>query len=986
MSAADRGEQVKSLCLEALELDGEARVALLDAACAGDADLRREVETLLEGQAALGEFLAAAPWGSRAIPLPPGTRLGPYQIDGLVGSGGMGDVYTATDTRLGRRVAIKVLPSRVAMDPVARRRFEHEARAASAVNHRHICSLFDVGEAVPAGPQPPASASPDAQRELRRGELALGSFPVSYLVMEHLEGETLARRLTRGKLPLVQALELGAQIADALSAAHKHGIVHRDLKPGNVMLTKGGAGAEHRGAIEAKVLDFGLAKLLPPQDAGVPGTAVRAEPSSVSTPGMLVGTVPYMAPEQVEGKGADARSDLWALGAMLYEMLTGTRAFAGGSSAAVMAAILEHEPRPLPEVLPLTPPALDRLVKRCLAKDPDARWDSAHDVADELRWIAQGTGADASATPRARTPATWLHRRPVWLLAAAISLAVLAAAGWFLFVRGHAALPEPSLVHLTSYPGLEQFPALSPDGTQVAFSWNGEKEDNHDIYVQMVGETDPVRLTTNRLADIHPAWSPDGRRLAFQRVSTDGQTAEIFLINVNGRGERKLADIPNAAGGLSWSPDGKWLAYGRNRQAGTMGDEAGIYLLPVEGGEAVRMTTPRAPAFDTWPRFSWDGQYLAFAETDLGTGVSDAFVQPLSPAGTPQGRPRQISRTRMYILGLAWHPDGRSVIVSAEPDLLEPRLYRVSVDGEREPERIEVAGLSAWSPTTSRAGNSLAFGVRQNEGDIWCLRPGRGAPEPLIKSSRWEYSPQYSPDGLKMAFTSNRTETGTEIFVANADGTSPVRLTYAPGRNQGTARWSSDGRFIAFDSYDATGQSDIYVIESSGGQPRRITFDQSNQNHPSFSYDGRWIYFTSNHTGRSEVWRAPIAGGEPERLTTDGGLAPLESGDGKTLVYLKETGELFAKPVGGGPERRLASARRSRLFALVENRVYYWGPPGRNAILFYDLLSGSGGEVAQVTLPVTLQGLSVSRDGQTILFTARESRVLMDLMLIEHFR
>ena len=970
---ARRRRQIESLCLEALARDSESRGALLDEACAGDPELRREVDSLLAGRPDAAAFLEKPAWQGASTPLTPGTRLGPYEIESAIGAGGMGEVYQAHDTRLGRTVAVKVLPSRVAMDPNGRRRLEHEARAASALNHPHICTLYDIGEAIPTNPQRPIPEP---------------SSSVSFLVMEHLDGETLARRLTRGKLPLAQALELGAQIAEALSAAHKHGIVHRDLKPGNVMLTKGGAGTEHRGAVEAKLLDFGLAKLLPPRDAGLPVTPVPGEPSSVSTPGMLVGTVPYMAPEQVEGKDADARADLWALGAMLYEMLTGTRAFSGGSSAAVMAAILEHEPRPLREVLPLTPPALDRLIRRCLAKDPDARWDSAHDVADELRWIAQGTGADAAGTAPALTPAAWLHRWPVRLLAAAISLAVLAAAGWFVFVRGHAARPEPSLVYLTSYPGIEQFPALSPDGTQVAFSWNSEKEDNYDIYVQVVGETEPTRLTTNPLTDSHPAWSPDGTHLAFQRASTGGQPPGIFLISVHGSGERRLAETPNAGGGLSWSPNGKWLAYWRARPAGTTGEEAGIYLLPVEGGEPERVTTPRAPAIDAWPMFSWDGRSLAFAETDPGTAVSDVFVQPLSPAGMPQGRPRQITQTRTYIQGLTWHPDGESVIVSAEPDLLEARLYRVPVDGERAPEPIEVAGLSAWSPTTSRAGNRLAFGVRPNEGDIWRLRPGRGAPQPLVKSSRWEYSPQYSPDGRKVAFTSNRTETGTEIWVANDDGSNPVRLTYGPGRNQGTARWSPDGRLIAFDSYDAAGQSDIYVIESSGGQPRRITFEPSHQNHPSFSHDGRWIYFTSNHTGRSEVWRAPVAGGGSKQLTTDGGLVPLESGDGKTLVYLKETGELFAKPLAGGPERRFASARKSRLFALVENRVYYWGPPtgGRDAILFYDLLSCRGGEVTQVTLPVTLQGLSVSPDRQTILFTARAVRTAMDLMLIEHFR
>jgi serine/threonine protein kinase len=345
-----------------------------------------------------------------------GTRLGPYEVTALIGAGGMGEVYRARDTRLDRTVAIKVLPTDVAADPDRRRRFEQEARAVSALNHPHICVLFDVGEHVPSNPEsrlprrsqeeanraeagvPPASPKPDEQRSCEGGNPA----SVSYLVMEYLEGQTLAERLQQRKggeaspLRVEEALEIGAQIADALSAAHKHGIVHRDLKPANIMLTK--AGATGSGTLQAKLLDFGVARLTQVQK----GTG---ESETVSgTSGHIVGTVPYMAPEQIEGREVDARTDLFAFGAVLYEMLTGTRAFEGTSPASVMAAVLEHEPPPISRTRPLTPPALDRLVRKCLAKDPDGRWDSAHDVADELRWMREtrAVGAPTGVQPRRR--------------------------------------------------------------------------------------------------------------------------------------------------------------------------------------------------------------------------------------------------------------------------------------------------------------------------------------------------------------------------------------------------------------------------------------------------------------------------------------------------------------------------------------------------------------------------------------------------------
>ena len=375
-----RRRQIEQVCETALAAQPEARAAFLDEACAGDAVLRREVESLLAQESRADAFLevplvdrADANAADRMVPprepLPQGTRLGPYEIEALIGTGGMGEVYRARDTRLGRTVALKILPEGLAADPDRRRRFEHEAHAASALSHPHICALFDVGEAVPSNP----------------GSRILNPVSVSYLVMEHLEGETLAARIARGPLPIPDVLAYGAQIADALSAAHRGGIIHRDLKPANVMLTGSGVHRNNAGAV--KLLDFGLAKLKGAAGAGVTVDAFGAAPASMTTPGQIVGTLPYMAPEQVEGRDADGRTDIWALGAMLYEMVTGARAFQAPTSASLTAAILEHEPAPISSTQPLTPPALQRLIRKCLAKDPDVRWQSARDVAGELRWM-----------------------------------------------------------------------------------------------------------------------------------------------------------------------------------------------------------------------------------------------------------------------------------------------------------------------------------------------------------------------------------------------------------------------------------------------------------------------------------------------------------------------------------------------------------------------------------------------------------------------
>ena len=432
------------------------------------------------------------------MPLSNGARLGPYEIQAAIGAGGMGEVYKARDTRLDCTVAIKVLPAEISGDPDRRARFEREARTIASLNHPHICTLHDVGE---------------------HGDS-------TYLVMEYLAGESLADRLLKGSLPLAQALDVAAQIAEALDSAHKHGIIHRDLKPGNVMLTSSGAGRS--GVTTAKLLDFGLAKLAAhgERPALVSETHAMTESAPLTARGTILGTLQYMAPEQLEGKEADARTDLWALGAILYEMLTGKRAFAGDSQVSLIGNIMSAEPPALATLQPLTPPSLDRVVKKCLAKHPDDRWDTAHDVADELRWVSQTSGASSltGVQPRRRR---WL--RTVLEIVGGLAMA-LAGAGAMWLLRPVTPHSSPARVSLDLRPvdelnagGVDPRYDATLGGSRTALTWApdgqalvfvGRRGGIQQIYVRSLDEAEARPLAGTEGAQM-PAVSTDGQWVAF---------------------------------------------------------------------------------------------------------------------------------------------------------------------------------------------------------------------------------------------------------------------------------------------------------------------------------------------------------------------------------------------------------------------------------------------------------------------------------------
>ena len=492
----------------------------------------------------------------------PGTRLGRFELEHCLGAGGMGEVYRARDTRLGRVVAIKVLPAHVASDPARRQRFEREARAIAALSHPHVCTLYEFDTVASAEGAPPRDV----------------------LVMELLEGDTLAERIRRagpGGLPLAEALTIGVQIAEALAAAHRQGIVHRDLKPGNVMLTKVTGDVPHR--VHVKLLDFGLAKLRSPTEEFMSAATTAAAP--LTGAGAVLGTLPYMAPEQLEGRETDARADVFAFGAIVYEMVTGHRAFAGESQASLVTAIMSADPPSLISQVPGTPQALERVVRKCLAKDPASRWRDAADLADELRWIADDSRT-GSLTP-APPVSTWSRR--MMAAAATAGVGCVAAAVWWLTAASAPLLPPMRTIPLTSYPGEERAPALSPDGERVAFAWRGPTgEGPLKLYVQQVGGGEPL-LIYQGAGDVDtPAWSPDGRQVAFTSHLDVPETEPadgVFLVSALGGPTRHLTTI-NGGHGLSWSPDGTLLAVSH----GDLLDAAGGHLRPV--GLDRRTSTP----------------------------------------------------------------------------------------------------------------------------------------------------------------------------------------------------------------------------------------------------------------------------------------------------------------------------------------------------------------------------------------------------------
>ena len=880
-----------------------------------------------------------------------GDRLGPYVVVDPIGSGGMGEVYRARDPRLDRDVAIKILSASLLRDPGSRARFTQEARAVSALNHPNIVTVHDIGMAD----------------------------DVAFMVMELVEGRSLDRLIPESGMRVSDVLRLGAQIADACARAHAAGIIHRDLKPANVMVQSDG---------RVKVLDFGIAKL---RTVGTADDDTHSSAPTRTGPGGVIGTAAYMSPEQAEGRTVDARSDIFSLGATLYEMCAGQRPFKGDSQVKVLAAVVQQDPAPLGDVRQDLPAELVRLVTRCLRKDPARRVQSMADLRVALDDLREDADSGRMAAQPAPSPPS-RGRAAAWVGVAVALAAAAAIAAWLIRRPAPADAPlQP--VPLTAFAGGEGQPTLSPDGTQVAFRWNGEQQQNNDIYVMLIGGTTPLQLTTDARPESYPRWSPDGRRIAFFRHLEHGRLAVTLVPPIKGP-ERTLAEFYSTVelGGwplatMCWTPDSRFLFVAGSQKPG---EPNRLFKVNAETGESVAIAVPQGSGTTrgySSPEISPDGRTLAMVHVDGEHSILlFALTGTFDLAGTKPFPPVANVST------VHWTPDGRDLLVTYMLTVPLP-LFRVPASGgELKP--LSWVGPGAGRELAMRTGR-LVFERTVRDTNIVRLdlraSGETAALDRLAQSSFRDVAPQYSPDGTRIAFHSNRSGS-VQIWTADADGTQATQLTSMdPLATSGTPRWSPDGRQILFDS-NAGGFFHLYVVGSTGGKPRALTSGSTNNFTGTWSRDGRWIYFGSNRGGTEEIWRMPADGGTPEQVTSFGATSPQISPDGRWLYFTKRDGAdgLWRVPIEGGPPQRLAERVVRYNFVAIDEGVYFLAPrlrPGAapGGTLFYrDFASGAVRQLLAIDRPLDV-GLGLSPDRRYLLF-AQVDYAGQDLMLVDNFR
>ena len=828
------------------------------------------------------------------MPLSHGVRLGPYEILDAIGAGGMGEVYRARDTRLERTVAIKILPAHLSGDPLQKQRFEREAKTVSSLNHPHICVLYDVG-------------SQDG---------------VDYLVMECVEGETLARRLGKSALPLEKVLKYGMQIADALDKAHRSGVVHRDLKPGNIMLTPSGA----------KLLDFGLAKPAAPLASLATLTATAPKQSAVTQEGTIVGTFQYMSPEQIEGKEVDGRSDIFSLGAVLYEMVTGQRAFQGKSQLSVASAILEKEPTPISTVKPMTPPTLDHAIRRCLAKDREERWQTARDLALELKWTAElGSQAETPLGVR-RGARAWLG----WTLAG--FAAVIALIFWIGYLRRapapqqvvRAIILPPEKTTFTSV-GIDGGPVtVSPDGQRLAFAATDDSG-NHLLWVRPIDSVAAHSLPGTE-GGAWAFWSPDSRYLGFFAGG------KLKKIEISGGPAEALCDALGGRGG-AWSSDGTILFAPTTQSSLYRVSEAGGTAVP-----ATKLDDSRHETSHRWPYFLPDGQhFIFFARGDepgtyagtlrsqetkfvLASESNGAYASPgyllywrdaslmaqpfdarhLAPAGNavPIADHVLFSAAQSYGVFsvsqngvLALQAGDASVNQLSWFDRTGKQLNVIS--GGREPSLV-------IGPRLSPDGRKLAatiFGFGASHGDIWLYDLSRDVRTRFTFESGAISTPVWSPDGSQIAFGASRPNHQSIIYARASSGAGDVlTLLEDPQNALNPTSWSPDGRFLAYFRTERSApasRQQIWILPLLGDRkPFPFLPSAFDERTPEFSPDGRWIAYESNESGTYQIYVSAFPRAETKlQVSSSGGLVPMWRADGNELFYLDLAGRLMSVDV-----------------------------------------------------------------------------------------
>jgi Tol biopolymer transport system component len=880
-----------------------------------------------------------------------GQTISHYKILEKLGEGGMGVVYKAHDTQLNREVAIKFLPPHISKAGIERERFLHEAQAVASLNHPNICVIHEINE--------------DSEQP--------------YIVMEYVDGSTIRTKLENCPFKIDDAIKYGIQIGEALCEAHSKGIVHRDIKADNIIINSKG---------QAKVMDFGLAKLK--------GSLKLTRTSST------VGTLSYMAPEQIQGGEVDSRSDIFAFAILFFEMLTGRLPFRGEHEAAMIYSIVNEDPEPIQKYLPEISGEIIHTLAKALEKDPEDRYQSIQDMVVDLRRSKK----DSSRVGRLSTTNQQVSHQDIvpkkeevhhvnkniWPAAGGLAVFIIAGALYYFNFDKYTiqSLPPMKTVAFASYPGYAGAPAFSPEGNSIAFVWNGDHEDNYDIYEKLIDAGSPFRLTNDPAPEGDPVWSPDGRYIAFSR-SVHG-VISFYIIPSLGGNERKIADaasskiiLKSIGSSIDWSPDGKTLAVSATDSSGIPNC---ISLLSIETGRKQKLTLPNVNGQgDFGPKYSPNGNQIAFLKS-LSSGVVELYTIPSNG-----GKEKRLTFDNLVVGSEAWTKDGQEIVFSSNRGG-NTTMWRIPWEGGT-PTPVTSSGEDIGVIDIGKNGNNLAYNRPMENINIWRLNLGLSARNPkpatkLISSRQKQMGPQYSPDGRSIAFVSDRSGS-MEVWMCSSDGANPVQCTFFRGPQVGSPRWSPDGRLLLFDSREK-GNGNIYIMSSNGGTPRQLTSGKFENNIPSWSRDGRWIYFSSNRTGTFQIWKIPADGGQEIQVTKKCGFVGFESNDGKYLYYAEKNNnsDIMRLPLAGGEEELVDKHLSGLLWCmwkLTERGIYYMKPDTiqKGRIYFYSFNTKQTNQIAITEKSIyDYSGMEVSPDGHSLLYN-QVDRIESDIMLIQNF-
>lgn len=926
-----RHDRVEELFHHAVEMPPEEQSSYLKKYCQDDPDLLRVLEALLQ-EDRRGPIRIEHPLTNRPLEHNlSGRMLSHYRITEPVASGGMGTVYKATDIQLERTVALKFLSPSITSSPENQERFLREARAIASIDHPNVCTVYQVEEAE----------------------------GFTFIAMAYLKGTPLDRKIANGPLTVEEAVEIVIQTARGLEAAHTARIVHRDIKPANLMLME-----TESGHPLVRILDFGIAHW--------------TEKPGHTQNGLTMGTISYMAPEQIGQSRVDARADIWSLGVVLYQMLSGHLPFDGGAPREILAAIAGPQPVNLTAISG-APAGLVAIVGKMLEKDPHRRYPNVSAVITDLEKLRSGYIDNGITGTRPRPYRTWIIGSAAAIFALGIGLAI------FRWIQSSAESEPLRIVPFTFYPGDEKNPAISPDEKQIAFVGQGREGTNPlELYVQLIGTTDPLRLTRSSTGfeDRSPAWDPTGTRISFLRLRKGERFARIMIVPALGGAETDLRiERVLGLGHVAWSPDGHRLAF----VGLTHSDRPALFEFSLDDRTIRERSFPAEGQADCCPQYDPSGRWLAFKRNETEIVITGDGNRPLRALPARASWP-----------GLAWSADGRSLLYSWFGQLARVNLSNASIERLGKEFGPNVSDINIRD-------QHMAYVRWDFEHGIWKLdlrhekgpgtKIGALSNARLIASTLREDSPQFSPDGQWIAFCSERSG-AWDIWIGGRDGSNLRRLTFFEKQIAGTPRWSPDGKSIVFDVRPPSAAADIYVIGVAGGEARRITSVKGGADVPSWSHDGRWIFYHSRSD--DQIRKIPATGGDSLPVTRGGGFEGFASADGGSLYYTKSdnVSGIWRLNLATGKEEsipELAQAGQFRHWAVGRSGIFFVANSDATAkdaaVRYFNFTTRKTSRVASVGTLVTAGpgALAISPDETSLLYV-RVERDNHDIMLAENFR